>query len=290
MLRAVLVRFRRHGAKNMAAALLVVNAVSPALAADASMWDTGSHSAMRLIAAQSPAHPERSEFRAGVELKLASGWKTYWRYPGDSGVPPRFGFARSENVAEVLVKWPAPHRFSDAGEVTIGYKGNVIFPLSVTPKDPRLPAVLRLDLEYALCEKLCVPASGKAELTLSAPSSDLDAELTNAETRVPQAARIGDPGPLAIRSVRNETGHGEPRVIVDVAVPPGTPHVDLFAEGPTPEWALPVPVPVAGAPAGMQRFVFDLTGQPDGASTERPPLKLTAVADDRAIEVVAPPD
>jgi hypothetical protein len=79
-------------------------------------------------------------------------------------------------------------------------------------------------------------------------------------------------------------------VIVDVAVPPGTPHVDLFAEGPTPEWALPVPVPVAGAPAGMQRFVFDLTGQPDGVSAERPPLTLTAVADDRAIEVVAPPD
>src|SRR5205085_7245804 len=104
--------------------------------------------------------------RAGVELKLATGWKTYWRYPGDSGVPPRFDFARSENVKSVTVKWPAPQRFSDESGVSIGYKDQVVFPLEVVPQDAAKTTVLRLDLDYAICEKLCMPATAKAELAL----------------------------------------------------------------------------------------------------------------------------
>jgi len=69
-----------------------------------------------------------------------------------------------------------------------------------------------------------------------------------------------------------------------VTVPAGR-TVDLFAEGPTPDWALPVPTPIAGAPAGQQRFVFDLDGLPPGAKPEGATLLLTAAVEDGAIEV-----
>ena len=71
--------------------------------------------------------------------------------------------------------------------------------------------------------------------------------------------------------------------MVDVAAPAGLP-VTLFAEGPTSQWALPLPEPVSGAPAGLQRFTFDLDGLPPGAKPDGAELKLTAVAGDKAVE------
>ena len=65
--------------------------------------------------------------------------------------------------------------------------------------------------------------------------------------------------------------------------------VELFAEGPTPDWALPIPSPVAGTPAGLQRFAFDLDGLPPGASPKGATLRLTAATDEAAIEVTATP-
>src|SRR5215475_14153567 len=129
--------FCRHGV-GMAAMLLFMPMVLPAQAADASAWDKDMHSAMRLIAAGAP-RGGAATFRAGVEIRLDSGWKTYWRYPGDSGVPPRFTFTRSDNVKSVAIGWPAPHRFSDASGGSIGYKDHVIFPLTVEPQDATKP-------------------------------------------------------------------------------------------------------------------------------------------------------
>ena len=107
-------------------------------------------------------------FRAGVEIKLKEGWKTYWRYPGDSGVPPVLDFSKSQNVKAVTVLYPAPTRFPDgAGGNSIGYKGDVILPLHVVPQDAGKPVTLNLKLDYAVCEKLCVPAEAKLELLLT---------------------------------------------------------------------------------------------------------------------------
>ena len=101
---------------------------------------------------------------------------------------------------------------------------------------------------------------------------------------MPKRAAIGDGGTPAIRAVRREAGSGKPRVVVDVAAPAGAP-VTLFAEGPTPQWALPLPEPVAGAPAGLQRFAFELDGLPPGEKPDGATLRLTAVSGDKAIEV-----
>jgi len=263
--------------------LLLVPIAVPAQAADASAWDKDMHSAMRLIAAGA-AGASRSgpaTLRAGIEIRLDPGWKTYWRYPGDSGVPPRFTFTGSENVKNVTVKWPAPHRFSDDGGQSIGYKEHIILPLSVEPQDASKPARLRLAIDYAVCEKLCVPAEGKAELTLTRERTAHDATVAAAEAVVPQRRALGDTSAVAIRAVRRD---GPGRIAVDVAAPDGT-EVDLFAEGPTEAWALPLPEPVAGAPAGLKRFAVTLDGLPPGTKAEGATLTFTAVAGAAAIEV-----
>jgi hypothetical protein len=67
---------------------------------------------------------------------------------------------------------------------------------------------------------------------------------------------------------------------------PADASVDLFAEGPTPDWALPLPLPVAGAPNGLRRFSFELDGLPSGAKPEGAALRLTATVGERAAEAV----
>ncbi len=130
-----------------------------------------------------------------------------------------------------------------------------------------------------------MPAEGKAELVLTGGSSSQDAALAAAEARVPKKAVLGESATLAIKSVRREDSAGQRRVIVDVAAPTGA-RVTLFAEGPTPDWALPVPKAVDGAPAGLQRFAFALEGAPPGVTYEGIPVALTAVAGNIAIEVM----
>jgi DsbC/DsbD-like thiol-disulfide interchange protein len=261
-------------------ALAAIPGASTARAADASIWDGDARSAARLVAG-SPV--SRGAMRAGLELRLGTGWKTYWRYPGDSGVPPRFDFAKSTNVKSVTVRWPAPHRFTDDGGASIGYKGGVLLPLDIVPANPAQPVTLRVAVEYAICEKLCIPAAGSAALGLGAASS-FDAALAAAQARVPKPAALGDSAPLAIRSVKREPGSPNPHVVVEVAAPDGAP-LDLFVEGPTDEWALPLPELVAGSAPGRRRYSFELDGLPPGATADGATLRFTLVSGDKAIEV-----
>ena len=269
-----------------AGVLLVTSIAAPVRAADASAFDGEARSAVRLIAGTAAGAPPHMVLRAGVEIKLDPGWKTYWRYPGDSGVPPRFSFARSDNVASVALSWPAPRSLSDGSGSSIGYVGRVIFPLRIVAQDPGKPVVLRLDLDYAVCEKLCVPAEAKVELVLAGTASALDTVLAASEARVPKPVAIGQSGPLAIASVTRDSAAKPVRIMVDVTAPDAA-VVELFAEGPTPDWALPIPEPVPGAAPGSRRFAFDLDGLPPGASADGAILTLTAVSAEAAIEATS---
>src|SRR5262245_13639356 len=128
---------------SLAASWLLTAGAAPAVAADSTNWVTDAHSAVRLVAARTQLESGVPVMRAGIEIKLDPGWKTYWRYPGDSGVPPRFVFTRSENIQSVTVKWPAPNRFTDDSGQSIGYHDRVIFPLAIVPKDASRPVRLR---------------------------------------------------------------------------------------------------------------------------------------------------
>jgi DsbC/DsbD-like thiol-disulfide interchange protein len=267
----------------IAAMLLVPSAIGVARAADVSPWDGDARSMLRLVAG-APTSAKAAALRAGIEIRLKAGWHTYWRYPGDAGVPPRFDFGGSQNVKSVEVLWPAPQRLSEAGLDTIGYDRDVILPLRVTPQDPAKPVALDLKADYAICEKLCVPAQGQAKLTLAGGPASQEAALAAAEARVPHKAMLGAGDTLAVRAVQRDDNGGKPRLLVDVAAPAGA-TLDLFAEGPTADWSLPLPAATDGGRNGLRRFTFELDGAPPGASYEGAQLTLTAVTNGAAIEV-----
>src|SRR5579863_4558198 len=246
-------------------------------AQDASPWQKGAHSAVRLLAG-SRSGPV---LLGGIAVQLDPGWKTYWRTSGDSGVPPRFDFSKSDNVEAVTILWPAPMKFDDgAGGFSMGYYNQVVLPLRIVPKNTDKPVTLRADINYAVCEKLCIPVEANVELAFAGVASTEDSVLFAALDTVPKPASIGDPNPLTIRNVIRE---GKSTVLVDVLSPDAR-TVSLFVEGPTPDWALAVPRLLEPGPPGVKRFVIDLDGAPPGTSPEGAALKLTLVGGDRSYE------
>ena len=248
-------------------------------AAGESPWSEDVRSAVRLVSDAN--NNGDAHLRAGIEIKMQPGWKTYWRYPGDSGVPPHFDFSGSENLKTATVLYPAPHLFTDETGQSLGYKDRIIFPLVISPQQPGKPVRLRLKADYAVCEKLCVPAEGRAELTLTPGDSSQDSALAAAEARVPKqvtAAQLG----LTVRRTNDGT---KPLVAVDLGAPAGNP-IDLFVEGPTPQWALPIPKRSQTAPAGRAQFSFELDGLPPGVDPKgQVDLTFTVVTGERAVEV-----
>jgi|KBSMisStaDraftv2_1062788.scaffolds.fasta_scaffold127639_2 DsbC/DsbD-like thiol-disulfide interchange protein len=250
-----------------------------AYAAGESPWSEDVRSAVRLVSGANKNGD--ANLRAGIEIKMQPGWKTYWRYPGDSGVPPHFDFSGSENLKTATVLYPAPHLFTDETGQSLGYKDRIILPLVISPQQPGKPVRLRLKADYAVCEKLCVPAEGRAELTLIPGDSSQDSVLAAAEARVPKqvtAAQLG----LTVRRTNDGT---KQLVAVDLGAPAGNP-IDLFVEGPTPQWALPIPKRSQTAPAGRAQFSFELDGLPPGVDPKgQVDLTFTVVTGERAVEV-----
>jgi DsbC/DsbD-like thiol-disulfide interchange protein len=248
-----------------------------ARAEDASAWQRAAHSAVRLLAG-SRSGPV---LLGGIAVQLDPGWKTYWRTSGDSGVPPRFDFSKSDNVEAVTVLWPAPTKFDDgAGGFSLGYHNQVVLPLRIVPKSTDKPVTLRADINYAVCEKICIPVEASTELAFASVASTEDNVLFAALDTVPKPASIGDPNPLTILDVKRE---GKSTVLIDVLSPDAR-TVSLFVEGPTPDWALPVPKLLEHSPPGVKRFAFDLEGVPAGTNPEGAALKLTLVGGDRSYE------
>jgi DsbC/DsbD-like thiol-disulfide interchange protein len=266
-----------------AIALICLPGVPVARAQDASDWDAQAHTAVRLISGSIIKTADAAFLRAGIEIKLDPGWKTYWRDPGDSGLPPTLDFSGSGNVKSVTVLWPAPERFPDgAGGNSIGYLDHLILPLRIAPQDAAQQSSLQLKLGYDVCSNMCVPVEANLTLALDGDGAE-DSAIEKAEIHVPRRVALGPRQGLAILSVRREPGDAHDRVVVEVAAPEGAP-VDLFAEGPTPDWSLPLPEPTGGNGTTRQ-FTFDLDGLPADAHAEGAPLTFTAVSGDDAIEV-----
>ncbi len=108
---------------------------------------------------------------AAIKLTLAPGWKTYWRAPGDAGIPPAFDWSGSDNLRGVGITWPTPEVFQTAGMRTIGYSGEVVLPLALSPRKAGAPIALTVDLEMGVCSDICVPHRMQMSADLSGSNS-----------------------------------------------------------------------------------------------------------------------
>lgn len=238
----------------LVAALCGALLARPALAADAysSDWADGLKSSARLIAGA----PADGVLHAGVEIRLAPGAVTYWRNPGDAGLPPTLSFNGSSNLAQARASFPAPRRLAEGGGgEAFGYAGGVILPIDIEPAAPGKPVALALKLNYAVCEKICVPAQASLRLVLppvEAPPSPYASAIAMARDKVPRQvdwSRLG--GSLVATSGRAWR--------LCLPAQPG-PKRDLFIEPPEAWWFDVKPDP--GAPAGSDCFGVNLMQQP----------------------------
>ncbi len=254
-LTAICLRRRRagrfHMARRLGGALLTVALAAPAWAGGgyATDWAKAAKSEARLVAADGRV--------AGFEIALAPGAITYWRDPGDAGLPPTFDFAGSVNVAKVEPIFPAPKRIREAdGSEAFGYDGNVLFPLRVEPRDSSKPATLALHANYAVCEKVCLPAEARLALTLpvadaASPYAGLVETALAAAPRAIDAKDFGELKPDGPDGWRLCAAHesGAPR--------------DLFVEPPAGWWVTAAP---AAAEAGRDCFKLRLRDKPKDAA------------------------
>ncbi len=254
-------------------ALLAAVMLPTAALAARSGWSAADESQLRLLL--TPAEDGRIE--GGIEVLLEAGWYTYWRNPGEAGVPPIFDFSGSDNVAGVEVHYPPPLRYDDGATVSLIYRDEVVFPLSVTPREAGLPVTLRLQASFGVCNAICIPTRASSEVTLpaGAQSDPLNDQRLHAfEERLPAEPQAGR---FDIESV---TAAGD-TLTIDVRAPEST-YSDLFADPPE-GWFIGQPVFVERLD-GISRYRLSLAGRPKDATIEGQRFRFVAVAGGEAIE------
>ncbi|MDO5631278.1 MAG: protein-disulfide reductase DsbD family protein [Paracoccus sp. (in: a-proteobacteria)] len=209
---------------------------------------------------------------AALELVLEPGWKTYWRSPGDTGLPPEFDWSGSANLAAVTLHWPAPEAIDSEGTLTLGYHDRLILPLTATPVDAMARVDLAARIDLGLCENVCVPA----HLSLAAPQAGAapDPRISAAMAQVP--ARADGPAPACtLRPIRDGMqvaltlpGDTAPHIAaMELAGDPSVWASGAVIEGQTVTTDF---VPLTGKPFDLDPAQIVLTLiQPDGATEYR---------------------
>jgi DsbC/DsbD-like thiol-disulfide interchange protein len=253
----------------------------PAKDADAaSAWVELHASRARLVA--TPSGAAGGTRLAGVEIAMQDGWKTYWRMPGDAGVPPTFDWSGSANAADIKVLYPAPMRMAEAGGEVIGYKGDILFPIQVRPQDATRPVTLKLSLELGICREICVPVTATFDLSLPpAGKAGQHGTIAAALERVPRLQaerRSTDP---ELKQIAVGDGEAGRRLTISAAFH-GAKVVDVFVEAPDGLY-VPLPRREAQDTDGGARFGVELS--PDLArDLKGKTLTVTLVSETGATE------
>lgn len=168
---------------------------------------------------------------AALDLQMTPGWKTYWRAPGESGIPPAFDWTGSQNLADVRFHWPSPEVFDLNGMRSIGYHDRLVLPFEVTALDPAQPVTIRLKMDLGVCKDICLPATVTLQGTLQgvgASDAIIDAALADRPLTADEAGLTGigcevvpieDGLRLTARLGLPRFGKGEETVIFETADP-----------------------------------------------------------------------
>ncbi len=104
----------------------------------------------------------------GLSVTLAAGWKTYWRNPGETGLPPMLLWTQLDNVQQPILHYPSPRLFEDAASQIpiLGYENSVVFPIEVPVDSLATTAGVSGSLEFGICREVCIPSSFEFQVEL----------------------------------------------------------------------------------------------------------------------------
>lgn len=222
----------------------------------------------------------RGTVMTGLRLRLAPGWKTYWRAPGEAGIPPQFSWTGSENVTAAGFLWPVPEVFETSGFRSIGYHDEVVIPLELTPADASAPVHLAGQVDLGVCDDICVPVS-----------LDFVADLTVDDRRDPAivAALVDQPLSAAEAGVTglscSFTPEGEGmRVTATIEMPREGPEEVVVIEAGEPGlWVSPAQSAREGGRLTARAMIVPTGGAALALDRER--LRLTVIAGGKAVDL-----
>ncbi len=260
-----------------AGTLVLLLATTSASIAASSDWLTVSGGKMRLVTSPSP---DGKELNAGLQIKLDDGWKTYWRSPGASGIPPQISFLGSQNVANAELMFPVPSIFPDGEGLSAGYKKEVTFPIRLNRMSKSAPTTLSANGLVGICGEICIPV----QFTLSVTDNnsvgsqfDIVSALNKAKNNL--ISHSTDSQHVSeMKFSAKMTSH----FAVKAQVPTGVKNAELHVEGPY-NWYLS-PVRATLIEGTTAYFVVPLKSLPKDANPTDTKLKVSLVVDGHGTE------
>lgn len=217
---------------------------------------------------------------AAFSVTLAPGWKTYWRSPGDAGIPPLFDWSASENLAAVRYHWTTPEVFRTAGYQTIGYHDGMMLPVEVTAIDPSLPVQLRATVDMGVCSDICVPATVQVSTVLT-PAGVNSPSIKAALRAQPKAAGVAGLGRITCTVDPTRDGL---RLTAIITLPAqGRAETVVFESGVANVWASEA---ITSRDGGVLTASADLVAPARAPfALDRSGVVLTVIGDGQAVEI-----
>lgn len=176
------------------------------------------HVVVTLLAETASVQPGEP-FTVGLRMKMAPGWHTYWKNPGDAGLPLRIDWDLPAGFRAGEIEWPAPSRFPTETLMSYGYTGDVLILVTITPPAGGLADSARIagTFRWLECEEVCL--QGQAILDLKIPvSPDTPAPGPDAPAFAAARARL----PVSSRDWRFSAEAGPRAIALSFRTPDGS--------------------------------------------------------------------
>ena len=219
------------------------------------------------------------QIRAVLDVDLLPGWKTYWRDPGEAGVPPTIQVGESVNINDAEIHFPAPERIEDAYSIWAGYDYPVLFPITLKQSDPGAASVLEADVFLGICKSICIPfqTSFTVKIDPDTPANAFEERLVKrAFEALPEQAGHG------FDIVEHEVGDGGKSLILSVVTPKRDYDGELFVTGP-PGWRFNTPQ-ITSHDGNVVTYQVEANGNPEGETLNGAALRLLVKASGRSME------
>jgi thiol:disulfide interchange protein len=135
-------------------------------------------------------------FWVGLRLTMKEHWHTYWRNPGDAGGPTQVQWELPPGFSVGELLWPTPALIRIGPTASFGYEDEAVLLAEITPPrdlSPNTIVSLSADVEYLVCEKICIPGDAKVSLPIAVDASDTSpgpyaATFAEARRKLPQTS------------------------------------------------------------------------------------------------------
>lgn len=262
--------------RKAAAILLVLAPTATPASASSSDWISSEGGRVRLVTAGLP--DAQGRFQGALQIELKPGWKTYWRDPGDAGVPPQVDVSGDQDLASAELDFPAPQRHDDGYNIWAGYDYPLSLPIVFQLVSPTGSAAVEASVFLGICETICIPVQARLSVDAAAdPQNPGDAEVVRAAfAALPEPARA-DFGVTVVSSDNDE-------LLVQAAYPGDAEGVDFFIAA---DGGYAFGQPKKAIDGGKVTFAVPVLARPDG-KPDGQGLHYTLTAGSAAVSGLVP--